>query len=265
MERIILVVDDEPSILKALQRVFRKDWKVLTATDIAHAMALLGQHDVSVVLSDYRMPGTDGIEFLNRVKSYFPCTRRYLLSGQADFEAVSASVSSGACHRFLAKPWRDDQLREHVENGWQQWCEQKQAEREGAAGSDVVALRQQFGELLTNRQLGLLFQYDPLAVSPVLHWCLASLKTDAKPLSLDGLPAVYYQQLTLWADCQLQTLLLWELGEEYSLVVAALTDKPNTEQRWLHWQAILPELPVALPPSRNDTPDSATDKELTFL
>ncbi|ADH84995.1 response regulator receiver modulated diguanylate cyclase/phosphodiesterase with PAS/PAC sensor(s) [Desulfurivibrio alkaliphilus AHT 2] len=114
-EQTLLIVDDEINVLKALQRLLLDEgYRVLTAPDAATGLELLARHRVQVIISDQRMPGMRGIEFLSRVKEIYPDTVRMVLSGYADLETVVEAVNEGALYKFLAKPWKDDLLLEHI-------------------------------------------------------------------------------------------------------------------------------------------------------
>jgi FixJ family two-component response regulator len=111
----LLLVDDEPNILSALQRLFRRDGYTILATNSAEeAMALLASQPVDVILSDQRMPGMSGVEFLRRVKESHPETVRIVLSGYTDLQFITDAINEGAIYKFLTKPWDDQQLREQV-------------------------------------------------------------------------------------------------------------------------------------------------------
>ncbi|MGM9481398.1 HD domain-containing phosphohydrolase [Roseateles sp. NT4] len=107
----LLAVDDEPNILAALRRLFRSTgWRVLTAANAEEALALLTSEPVNAVLSDMRMPGMDGVQLLERVSQGWPHTARLLLTGQADLGSTIAAINHGRVHRYIAKPWNDDEL-----------------------------------------------------------------------------------------------------------------------------------------------------------
>ncbi len=116
MSKTILLVDDEVGILRALTRVLqRAGYRVLTAENgEAGLLALVGQQ-VALVISDFRMPGMKGSEFLQQVKVLYPNTIGIILSGYADREALLECMNSGAAWRFLQKPWNDQQLLEEIE------------------------------------------------------------------------------------------------------------------------------------------------------
>lgn len=114
-ERTLLLVDDEPNIISALKRLFRRDgYKLLTAGSGAEALALLAAQHVDVIVTDQRMPGMTGVEFLHRAKELYPDTIRMTLSGYTELQSIIDAVNQGAVYKFLTKPWEDSRLREHV-------------------------------------------------------------------------------------------------------------------------------------------------------
>jgi ActR/RegA family two-component response regulator len=101
----ILCVDDDPNILAALQRQFRKTFRIVTATGPEEGLAAIdGKGPFAVVVSDLRMPGMSGIQFLTAVRALAPDTVRVMLTGQADMADAIAAVNQGAIFRFLLKP-----------------------------------------------------------------------------------------------------------------------------------------------------------------
>lgn len=111
----LLLVDDEPNILSALQRLFRRDGYTILAHDSAEAaLATLAGQPVDVILSDQRMPGMSGVEFLRRVKETHPDTVRIVLSGYTDLQFITDAINEGAIYKFLTKPWDDALLRNHI-------------------------------------------------------------------------------------------------------------------------------------------------------
>ncbi len=108
----VLLVDDETNVLRALARLLRRDgYRVVTAATFAEAFEQLASESVEVVVSDHRMPDGKGTEFLGRVKATHPDTVRLILSGYADIGTVTEAINVGAVHRFMTKPWDDDELR----------------------------------------------------------------------------------------------------------------------------------------------------------
>lgn len=101
----ILFVDDDPSVLDAYQRTFRKEFTVGVATSGEEALALLErQGPYAVVVSDMQMPGMDGIRLLAEVRARAPDTLRMMLTGKSDLQVAMDAVNEGAIFRFLTKP-----------------------------------------------------------------------------------------------------------------------------------------------------------------
>jgi diguanylate cyclase (GGDEF)-like protein/PAS domain S-box-containing protein len=118
----LLLVDDEPGIRTALTRMLRGDgYRILTASSGAEGLELLAVNPVQVIISDQRMPGMSGTEFLNTVKELYPDTVRIILSGYTDLQVVTESVNRGAVFKFLTKPWNDDLLREQVRDAFRRY------------------------------------------------------------------------------------------------------------------------------------------------
>ena len=113
--RTLLLVDDEPNILTALQRALRRDgYRILASDDPHKALDILAGERVDVILSDQRMPGMSGVEFLRRAKETHPETMRIVLSGYTDLQFITDAINEGAIYKFLTKPWDDEQLREQI-------------------------------------------------------------------------------------------------------------------------------------------------------
>lgn len=109
----IFLVDDEPGIIRSLKRLFRKErYHILTADSGIAALETLGQvtSPVSLIISDQRMPGMSGAQFLEEAKAIFPDAIRILLTGYSDMDAIVDAVNKGEIHRYLTKPWKDDDL-----------------------------------------------------------------------------------------------------------------------------------------------------------
>jgi len=116
----LLFVDDEPSILSALRRLFRpQGYRILTAEGGAAGLAILEQEAVDLIVSDMRMPEMDGAAFLKAARARWPDTVRILLTGYADMTSTVAAINEGEIYRYISKPWDDkliiDTVREALE------------------------------------------------------------------------------------------------------------------------------------------------------
>src|SRR4051812_32749004 len=91
----ILCVDDEPDIVDALERLFRKEYEIVKAHSGQDGLKLLAEHKVSLILSDQRMPQTSGVEFLKASQQLAPDAVRILLTGYSDIHSAIEAINTG--------------------------------------------------------------------------------------------------------------------------------------------------------------------------
>lgn len=121
MTNKILCVDDEPKILEAFERQLRKHFEVYTAPGPEKGLeAIVESGPFAVVVSDLRMPGMNGIEFLSRVRQTSPDTVRIMLTGDADLGAAMTAVNEGKIFQFLTKPCPGEMLSRALEAALEQ-------------------------------------------------------------------------------------------------------------------------------------------------
>jgi signal transduction histidine kinase len=106
----VLVVDDEPDVVKSVKDLLRLDYRVLGATSAAEGMEILHKEEVHVVMTDQRMPAMTGVEFLKEVRGEAPEAVRLLFTGYADIHAVIDAINQGNVYRYITKPWDPDEL-----------------------------------------------------------------------------------------------------------------------------------------------------------
>lgn len=108
----LLILDDEPEVLRSLYDLFRLDYKVATFARGEDALAAIesGTIEPAVVMSDQRMPEMTGVEFLGRVRKLRPDATRLLITGYADIKAVIDAINTGAVYRYVGKPWDPEEL-----------------------------------------------------------------------------------------------------------------------------------------------------------
>jgi CheY-like chemotaxis protein len=117
--RTLLLVDDEPNIVASIKRLLRSDgYRILSANSAKDGLELLEKHQVDIILSDQRMPGMTGVDFLRIAKEMYPDTVRIVLSGYTELQSVTDAINEGAVFRFLTKPWDDQQLRGYLEDAF---------------------------------------------------------------------------------------------------------------------------------------------------
>lgn len=107
----LLVIDDEPDLVQSVQDLLRLDYRVLGATRASDGLRLMQREDVHVVMSDQRMPEMTGIEFLRLVKERHPDAVRLLFTAYTDLGVVIDAINQGSVYRYIAKPWREEELR----------------------------------------------------------------------------------------------------------------------------------------------------------
>lgn len=112
----ILLVDDEPNVLKALSRLL-KQYHLSTANNSEEALLMAKQRQFDLVITDYRMPGINGVDFLILFKRIQPDAIRVVLSGLADLEGVQHAINEAEVFRFINKPWSNLEITNVVENG----------------------------------------------------------------------------------------------------------------------------------------------------
>ncbi|MGE0761715.1 MAG: response regulator [Bdellovibrionales bacterium] len=105
MKHTILCVDDESDNVDALERLLRKKYRVLKATSAAEGLDLLKTENVSLIISDQRMPKMTGVQFLAKTVKSHPETIRILLTGYTDVESVIDAINSGQIYKYVTKPW----------------------------------------------------------------------------------------------------------------------------------------------------------------
>jgi len=116
MIKILLFVDDERQILKAIKRLFLEtDYIIYTAEGGAEALEILDNTKVDLLIADMRMPVMDGYEFLQRVKLKYPDTIRLILSGYADEKLILGALRNGLAKFYMFKPWDNKSLIETLE------------------------------------------------------------------------------------------------------------------------------------------------------
>ncbi|MES2041974.1 MAG: EAL domain-containing protein [Pseudomonadota bacterium] len=120
LRKTMLIVDDEVNMVSSLRRLFRPDhYHILAASTASAAFELLALHDVQVVISDNRMTGMTGTEFLSKVRDLYPDTIRIMLSGYTNLDSIITAINCGAIYRFFTKPWDDVILRKDIREAFE--------------------------------------------------------------------------------------------------------------------------------------------------
>jgi signal transduction histidine kinase/FixJ family two-component response regulator len=157
----VLYVDDEPENLRIFELTFRREFSVVTERSGEQGLAQIHAASIALVLSDHRMPGMTGVEFLARACEIDPRTVRILVTAYGDAETLRHAINSGSIYRFVPKPWTPEEMRVALRRG-----------------IEVYALDREREQLL--RELTLLSRVaksitQELALDPLLDLILATV------------------------------------------------------------------------------------------
>ncbi|MGF7077802.1 response regulator [Mucilaginibacter sp. UYCu711] len=112
----VLYVDDEINNLNSFKAAFRRDFEIFIASSAKEGRKILDTQEIGVIITDQRMPGMTGIEFLESILPVYPDTIRILLTGFSDINAVMDAINRGQVYKYLVKPWQNDELKMYIEN-----------------------------------------------------------------------------------------------------------------------------------------------------
>lgn len=107
----ILVVDDEEANLRLLRRVLGREYTVLEAAGGEEGIKLLETEEISLIISDQRMPGMTGVQLLEKSRQIRPDAIKMLLTGYTDLEALIGAINDGRVYKYIQKPWDAEELR----------------------------------------------------------------------------------------------------------------------------------------------------------
>jgi len=125
----ILYVDDEMHNLISFKATFRIKYDVMTAISGEEAIKLLDNNEIHVIITDQRMPGMTGTEFLESILDRHSDVMRILLTGYADINAVIDAVNKGKIFHYLSKPWNEKELDDTIQRAFELYLK-KQDEKE---------------------------------------------------------------------------------------------------------------------------------------
>jgi two-component system, probable response regulator PhcQ len=111
----VLYVDDEEKSLKYFRETFGDKLAVLTAINAEEGFRILkeNQDRIAILMTDQRMPGEKGIQFLEKARQLKPRMLRILVTAYSDLETAIESVNTGAIYKYVTKPWDIPQLEDH--------------------------------------------------------------------------------------------------------------------------------------------------------
>lgn len=129
MQHTILAVDDEPANLRMVERLLRKDHRVLIAGGGEEALEILKREQVSLIVTDQRMPGMTGTDLLRESMKTSPNTVRIILTGYADTDALIDAINTSRVYKFVSKPWDPMQLKQTIEEALRDYEKQLEQKR----------------------------------------------------------------------------------------------------------------------------------------
>lgn len=111
----LLIVDDNENIVRAIQRLFRKEnYLIHTAYDSESALSVMKSEPIQIIISDYKMPNESGLNFFKKIKHSWPDTTRFLIAADLDEISILKAIDEDIIHKFITKPWSDDDLKKSV-------------------------------------------------------------------------------------------------------------------------------------------------------
>ncbi|MFN5706114.1 MAG: response regulator [bacterium] len=115
----ILYIDDEENNLNSFKAAFRREYEVTTAISGIAAIEILKNESFEIIITDQRMPGMTGVEFLSSIIDEHPEPIRMLLTGYADIQAVIDAINKGKIYQYITKPWDEQQMRVIINNAYE--------------------------------------------------------------------------------------------------------------------------------------------------
>ncbi len=106
----VLYIDDEETNVKAFEASFRRDFDVTATTSLPFALDALSKKDYQVIISDQKMPGVAGTEFLLAISAKYPKSLKIILTAYQDFQVAREALNSGRIFKYMLKPWDRDEI-----------------------------------------------------------------------------------------------------------------------------------------------------------
>ncbi|EJW11493.1 Hydrogenase transcriptional regulatory protein HoxA [Rhodovulum sp. PH10] len=161
----VLVIDDEVRSLEAIRRVLADEFEVIGVRDTVEAEAVLAGEMVQVILCDQRMPGEDGVVFLERVRAQWPDPVRLIISGYMESEDIIAGINRAGIYQFITKPWQPEKLIESVREAAQLYRLQRET---GAAPVEAKPTEARLRSVVDARRGAerRRFEFDTIVHSP---------------------------------------------------------------------------------------------------
>jgi putative nucleotidyltransferase with HDIG domain len=128
-DNVILIVDDEEYVLRAITRILvLAGYQAHSTSDTKRAVQILQQNPPALLICDQRMPSMTGVELLLRARELAPTTVRLLISGYSDIDVIISAINNGQIFQYISKPWKDEELLDAVKAAFR--LRQETVERE---------------------------------------------------------------------------------------------------------------------------------------
>jgi response regulator RpfG family c-di-GMP phosphodiesterase len=115
----LLYVDDEENNLTSFKATFRRIYEIYTASSGEEGRRILENNEIEVIITDQRMPGMTGVEFLESIIGDFPEPMRILLTGYTDIQALIDAVNRGQIYRYMTKPWNEEEMKMFIRQAYE--------------------------------------------------------------------------------------------------------------------------------------------------
>jgi response regulator RpfG family c-di-GMP phosphodiesterase len=126
----LLYVDDEMNNLMSFKATFRMEYQVYVAISAEEGRKILEKEtDISIIISDQRMPDETGVQLFESILNLYPDAMRILLTGYTDVQAVIDAINKGQVYRYLTKPWNVDELRAGLSQAYEVYSLRKENQR----------------------------------------------------------------------------------------------------------------------------------------
>lgn len=130
MERpSVLYIDDEEANVKAFEASFRRDFDITATTSLPFALDALSKKEYQVIISDQKMPGVAGTEFLLAISAKYPKALKVILTAYQDFQVAREALNSGRIFKYMLKPWDRDEILQTVKLGYELYTLRDERER----------------------------------------------------------------------------------------------------------------------------------------
>ncbi|MBC8124140.1 MAG: hybrid sensor histidine kinase/response regulator [Candidatus Kapabacteria bacterium] len=158
----VLYVDDEEFNLTAFRATYRRTYNVHTALSAKDGEAILMEHPIEVIITDQRMPGVTGVEFLERILVQYPDPIRMVLTGFADVESIIRAINKGEVYRYITKPWEEDDLKMVIDSAIETFRLRRENKR---LANHLAQYNEELEKTVAERTAELVHKGDELEVS----------------------------------------------------------------------------------------------------